>query len=499
VLALALATVALHLACSANYGYFRDELYFLACAEHLDWGYVDMPPLLPALAAAVRQLFGDSLPAIRSLPAVAAGLKVVLTGLLGRAFGGGPFAQALACVGVLIAPVYLFMDHYLSMNALEPLFWMGCAYAATRVFRGGGPRWWLAFGLLAGLGLLNKYSMLLFGSAFLLGLLASPARGAVRDRWFWLGGLVALLVYLPHAAWAVRNHWPMLELLRNQRAGGKYVPISPLSFALGQVQYLHPLSTLLWLPGLAWLLFARAGRPFRALGFTFVVLWAALALLEGKDYYLAPAYPMLFAAGGVAIERRLAGPAGRRLRPAALVTLAAAGALTAPLALPVLPVETYRAYAAALHVRPEGIREKNRLAALPQFYADMFGWPEMAAAVAGAYHRLSPEEQARCAIFAPGNYGDAGAIDLFGPRHGLPKAISGHNQYYVWGPRAYTGEIMLVLGAPRADLERIFRSVEQAAVIEHPYAMPYENSPVYLCRGLKEPLGEFWPHFKHYW
>jgi 4-amino-4-deoxy-L-arabinose transferase-like glycosyltransferase len=499
VLILAAAAVALHLVFCTRYGYFRDELYFLACAEHLDWGYVDMPPLLPALAWAVRCFLGDSLPAVRLLPALAAGLLVLLTGLLARDLGGRLFAQVLACIGVLIAPVYLFINHYLSMNAFEPLFWTGCAWTAVRVFRGGNPRWWLAFGLLAGLGLENKYSMLLFGLAFVAGLLVAPARGAVRNRWFWLGGLVALLVYLPHVAWAVRHHWPMLEVLHNQRAGGKYEPISPLSFALGQLQYLHPLNAPLWLAGLAWLLFARAGRPFRALGLTFVFLAAAFILLQGKDYYLAPAYPMLFAAGGVAWERLLAGAGRRWLRPVVLTTLAAAGVLTMPLTLPVLPVPTYLAYAAALHLQPESIREKNRMGVLPQFYADMFGWPEMVAVVADAYHRLSPSEQAKCALFAPGNYGEAGAIDLFGPQHGLPRAISGHNQYYVWGPGDTTGEIMLVLGMPREELERLFHSVEQVAVIEHPYAMPYENGPVYLCRGLKEPLRDLWPHFKHYW
>jgi hypothetical protein len=182
-----------------------------------------------------------------------------------------------------------------------------------------------------------------------------------------------------------------------------------------------------------------------------------------------------------------------------LAVLAAAGVLTMPLTLPVLPVPSYLAYAAALHLQPESVREKNRMGPLPQFYADMFGWPEMVAVVAGAYHRLSPSEQAKCALFAPYNYGEAGAIDLFGPRHGLPRAISGHNEYYVWGPGDYTGEIMLVLGMPREELERLFQSVEQVAVIEHPYAMPYENGPVYLCRGLKKPLRDLWPRFKHYW
>jgi hypothetical protein len=187
------------------------------------------------------------------------------------------------------------------------------------------------------------------------------------------------------------------------------------------------------------------------------------------------------------------------LRPIALAGLGVGGLVTVPLTLPVLSVETLIRYASALGISPQSVQEKSRLGPLSQFYADMFGWPELAAAVARSYHRLSPEDQRKCAIFAPYNYGDAGAIDLFGPALGLPKAISGHNQYYLWGPRGYTGEVMLVMGMPRAELARLFQSVEHAATIHHPYAMPYENGPVYLCRSLKAPLPELWPHFKHYW
>jgi 4-amino-4-deoxy-L-arabinose transferase-like glycosyltransferase len=498
-LALALTAISIHLICIRNYGYFRDELYFLACAEHLDWGYVDMPPLLPAVAAAARRALGDSLAAVRLLPALAAGLNVLLAALLAREFGGGTFAQVLSTITVLIAPVYLVTNHYLSMNAFEPLFWMGCAFAAARVLRGEDPRWWLAFGLCAGLGLENKYSMFLFGFAFLLGLLLSPARQALLDRWFWIGAVLALLVYLPHLLWAALHHWPMLELLRNQREGGKYVPISPLSFALGQLLYLHPVNALVWLAGLVWLIFVPGGRPFRALGLTFVALWFMLVLLQGKDYYLAPAYPMVLAAGAVAIERCLTGRVGRWLRAVLLAGLVLAGALTAPMALPILPVETYISYAAALGIQPRGVREKNQLGPLPQVYADMFGWPELAATVSAVYHRLSADDRTKCAIFAPYNYGDAGAIDLFGPALGLPKALSGHNQYYLWGPRQYTGEVMIVLATRRVELVRLFQSVEEVAFTNHPYAMPYENGPVYLCRGPKAPLPELWPRFKHYW
>jgi len=500
VLSLSLATGLLHVACSGGYGYFIDELYFLACSEHLDWGYVDMPPLMPAAAALSRWLLGDSLRAIRFLPAVAAGLHVLLTGLMVRAMGGRLFAQALACVAVMAAPAYLGIDNYLSMNAFEPLFWMGCAYAAILIFKGGDRRLWLLFGLLAGLGLENKYSMLLFGFAFLLGLLATRPRETILDRCFWLGGLVALLVYLPHLVWEIRHGLPMLELLHHQREAGKYVPVTAASFAMGQIILIHPLNFPLWLAGLAWLLFSRDGRPYRTLGVTFLLLWVGLTLMEGKDYYLAPAYPMLLAAGAVAVERQLAGKVWKRwVAAASLVLLVVGGLLLAPLAMPVLSPERYIAYSRAVGILHSS-GEKRGQAKLPQFFADQFGWPEMVETVARVYDRLTPAEKAECVILAT-NYGDAGAIDFFGRRHGLPRAICGHNSYYLWGPGDRTGQILIAIAGRRADLEALYDRVEAVArTPDDPYAMPDRTDrPIYLCRRPRASLKEIWPRFKFFW
>jgi hypothetical protein len=499
-LCLAIATCLLHLVTSGWYGYFIDELYFLACSERLAWGYVDMPPLLPAATAFSRRLLGDSLRAIRFLPAIAGGLKILLTGLIAGALGGGRFAQALACVAVLAAPGYLGIDNYLSMNAFEPLFWMGCACVVILIFTGGDRRLWLLFGALAGLGLENKYSMLFFGSALVAGLLLTPRRAVLLDRWFWLGGLVALLVYMPHLVWAIRRGWPMLELLRNQKSAGKYVPVSPLSFAAGQVLFMNPVNAPLWLTGLAWLLFGRDGRRYRALGAAFLVMWIGFTLLEGKDYYLAPAYPMLLASGAVALERLLALRSwGRRAGWASLALVAAGGMALAPLALPVLSPRGYIAFAHALGI-VHSSGERRGEARLPQFLADQFGWPELTEAVADVYQRLRPEERAGCVIFTA-NYGAAGAVDFFGRQHSLPRAISGHNSYYLWGPGERSGEVMIAVNARRANLEAWYRRVELVArTPQHPYAMPDQaDRPIYLCHGLRVPLREVWPSVKHYY
>jgi Dolichyl-phosphate-mannose-protein mannosyltransferase len=497
VLNLSLATLILHVLADNQYGYFRDELYFLACGRHLAWGYVDQPPMIAAIAEFSRWLLGDSLRAIRFFPALAGAAKVLLAGLIARELGGRRYAQVLACVAVITAPIYLGIDHLLTMNAFEPLFWMGCAYVAILVFKGGNPKLWLAFGALAGLGLENKYSMLFFGFAFVVGVLLTRQRKILLDKWLWLGGALAFLIYFPNFLWEVRHHWPMFEILNNIQRSHKNEPITLLSFFVGQLLLLEPLAFPVWLAGLAWLLFAKVARAYRALGWTFVVLFATFVILKGKVYYLAPAYPMLFAAGGVVLERWIERRNRLWLKPAIIAVLLVAGTVLAPFALPVLPVKTYIAYQKALGLEPPRT-EQHKMGPLPQGYADMFGWPEMVQTVAEGYNKLTPEEKTRCGIFAQ-NYGEAAAIDFFGPQYGLPHAVSGHNNYFLWGPGRYTGDVMIVLDDNRETLEKYFDDVELGAVFQNPYVMPYENDmPIWICRGAKIPLQELWPRVKKY-
>jgi hypothetical protein len=497
VLSLALITLIIHVLADPQYGYFRDELYFLACGRHLAWGYVDQPPLIAAIAEFSRWLLGDSLRAIRFFPALAGAGKVLLTGLITRELGGRRYAQVLACVAVITAPIYLGIDHLLTMNAFEPLFWMGCAFVAIRTLKGGNPRLWLVFGALAGLGLENKYSMLFFGFAFVVGVLFTRQRKIFLNKWLWLGGAVAFLIYLPNFLWEVWHHWPMFEILENIQHSHKNEPVTLWSFFTGQLLLLEPLAAPLWLGGLAWFFFAKAAKPFRLLGWTFVVLFATFVLLHGKVYYLAPAYPMLFAAGGIAVERWVERSSTTWLKWAVVAVLVAAGGLLAPFAIPILPVDTYIAYQKALHLEPPRT-EQHRMGPLPQSYADMFGWPEMVAKVAEAYNKLTPEEKSKCAVFAQ-NYGEAGAVDFFGPKYGLPRALSGHNNYFLWGPDGYTGDVMIVMGDRRKGLEKYFDHVELGAVFEDPYVMPYENHlPIWICRGIKVPLKKLWPRLKIY-
>jgi hypothetical protein len=356
---------------------------------------------------------------------------------------------------------------------------------------------WLAFGALAGLGLENKYGMLFFGFAFVVGLFLTPWRRVLLEKWIWLGGVLAFLIYLPNFIWEARHHWPMFEILNNIQHSNKNTPVDFFSFLKAQILVLDPLAFPLWLVGLGWLLFGRPAKAHRALGWTFVVLFATFVILRAKVYYLAPVYPMLFAAGSVLIEGWIRRKDAGWLKPTIVLPLVVSGAVLAPFAVPILPVENYIAYQKALHMEPPRT-EQHRLGPLPQGYADMFGWPEMVATVAEVYNKLSLAEKTQCGIFGQ-NYGEAGAIDFFGPKYGLPHAISGHNNYFLWGPGNLSGEVMIVLGDERENLEKYFRQVELGSTFHHPYVMPYENDmPIWVCRGPKMSLADLWAKVKDY-
>jgi hypothetical protein len=477
-----------------HYGYFVDELYYLACSRHLDWGYVDQPPLIALLTWVMRSVLGQSLWAIRLLPALAGVAEVVLTALMARELGGKVFAQALAAMAAFIAPGILGGDGLLTMNAFEPLFWMGCAYLLIRSIKTGNTKLWIWFGVLAGFGLENKYSMLIFGAGLVLGLLLSSERRLLASRWLWVGGTIAFVIFLPNLIWNVQHHFPFLELQANIRASGRDVPLGPLQFFGQEILLMHPLTLPIWLGGLWFYFFTETGKRFRAIGWAWIFTAAVIVVMSPRVYYLFPAFPVVFAGGGVFWEQLLARPRLNWLKFAYPVLMLLGGAVLAPLAVPLLPPETYIRYTQAIGLQQPRI-ETSRLGPLPQIFADQFGWEEMAATVARVYNSLPPDVRARTAIFAQ-NYGQAGAIDLFGPKYGLPPAVAGHQNYFLWGPRGYTGESMIVMDDRQATLEKLFTSVRKAAHVEHPYSMPYEHFDVFYCQGMHPPLGKFWPRLK---
>ena len=494
VVGIALAKLVLHCVFNNRYGYFRDEFDYLACGDHLAWGYVDQPPLLPFLVRVSRVVLGDSLRSIRFLPALATSAVVVLTALIARELGGRRFALVLSAVAVLIAPVYLSGGSLLTTNCLEPLLWMACVYFAILATKRDA-RYWVCFGVVAGLGLQEKYSIAIFGLGLVVGLLISKQRRALLSKWFWIGGLAAFVIFLPNLIWNVQHHWPFLELMHNIKTTGKDVQLSPLEYFAQQILLLHPLTAPIWIAGLFALLLSPRLKNYRFLGWCYLISFTAFVVLKGKNYYLAPIYPMLFAAGAITLENGIERIRQGWLKPAILVVLLTGGAWFAPIVVPVLPIDRFIAYMETLPFKVPRTEHSHMSAALPQHYADQFGWEEMTAMTAQAWSRIKPEERPDCGIFAQ-DYGQAGAIDFFGRRYGLPPALSGHQTYFLWGPRGYSGNCLIVLDDRKEVLEEKFEHVEYVGSSDSPYALE-RNIPVFICKGAKfGSLAQIWPQLK---
>ncbi len=494
VVAIALGKLLLHCVFNNRYGYFRDEFDYMSCGDHLAWGYVDQPPLLPFLVRVSRTVLGDSLRSIRFLPALATSAVVVLTAMIARELGGRRFGLLLSAVAVLIAPIYLSGGSLLTTNCVEPLLWMGLVYFAILAIK-RDPRYWLWFGIVAGLGLEEKYSIAVLGFGIVVGLLLTKHRKVLLNKWFWAGGVAAFLIFLPNLIWNIHNHWPFLELMRNIRASGRDVQLSPVEFFTQQVLLLHPLTAPVWITGLVAMLFSQRLKNYRMLGWCYLVGFATFILLKGKNYYLAPVYPMLFAAGAVIVERGIERTRQLWLEPAIIVLLIAGGAWFAPVVVPVLSVDHFISYMNKLPFNVPRTEHSHERAPLPQHYADQFGWEEMVAVTAQAWSRLAPEARHDCGIFAQ-DYGQAGAIDFFGRRYGLPPALSGHQTYFLWGPRGYSGNCLIVLDDRKEALDQLFEHVELVGTSDNPYALE-RNIPVFLCKGAKfGSLDKIWPQLK---
>jgi hypothetical protein len=505
VAAIAVAKLALNVAFHGRYGYFRDELYYIACSDHLAWGYVDHPPLSIAILAATRHLFGDSLHALRFTAALAGALTVVLTGLMARRLGGGRFAQALAAIAVALSGVVLVNGaRYYSMNAFDLLLWAAGAYVLLLTLMEGRERLWILYGAIAGLGLLNKYSMLFFGFGTVAGLVLSGRWRTFLRPWIWAGAAIAALLFLPHALWEWRHGFPSAEFIHNATAF-KNAPVSVLEFFQAQVLMTGIAQTALWVIGLGFFALkrdatARALRPF-----AWVYPVTVLVMLAGhaKPYYLSPIYFPYLAAGACVLDAAALRPRAAWLKQAFATAMVALSLPIVPFAVPVLPVDTFVGYQKALGRTPKA-EERSPLGDLPQGYADMFGWEEMTAQVAVIYRALPPGDRDHAVIFAR-NYGEAGAIDFFGPHFGLPHAISPHNNYWYWGTGVPDPRVFIVFGqdismeANLEDLRSHFDEVTLGATTDCPHCMPYENHrPIFVCRGPRFRLEEIWPREKNF-
>jgi len=496
VLFLALANFLMHLYFNNRYGYFRDEFDYMACGDHLAWGYVDHPPLIPFLIKICRLVLGDSLRSIRFVPALATSASVILTAMIARELGGRRFARVLSALAFIVVPIYLSDGSLLTTNCLEPLLWMGCVYFAILAIKREDPRYWLWFGVVAGIGLEEKYSIAVLGFAIVVGVLLTAQRRVFANKWFWLGGGLAFLIFLPNVLWNVRHHWPFVELMHNIKADGRDVVLSPAAYFAQQVLIVHPILAPIWIIGVLAFLFSARLKPYRFLGWTYLLAFTVFVILKGKNYYLGPIYAVYLAAGAVVIESFIARSRQVWLKPALAAVILASGAWLAPVVMPVLPVDQFISFMDTLPFKVPRSEHSHMRAILPQHYADQFGWEEIVAKVNEAYLKISPAERATCAIFAQ-DYGQAGAIDFLGRRYGLPPSLSGHQTYYLWGPRGYSGNCMIVLDDSREKLESMFEHVEYVGTsADNQYALEREL-PVYICRGAKfGSLASIWPQLK---
>ncbi|HEY4031084.1 MAG TPA: glycosyltransferase family 39 protein [Caulobacteraceae bacterium] len=500
---LALGCLLLHVLANGRYGFFRDELYFIVCGDRPDWGYADQPALIPILASWAHALSGDFLWGFRLLPALVMTATVAASAEFTRLVGGGRFAQALAGLCVLLTPILLLMGVIFYTDMFQALTWLGLAFALVRLEQTRDQRWWLVFGAIAGFSLNTKYLIAFFAAGLAVGLLAAPRLLLVslRRPWLYLGALVAGAMILPNLIWQQAHGWPFLEL---GRAGmnGKNLALSPFDFLLQQAIYSGPWAVPVWVCGLWACLVKPRLAVARAFAIAWVVLMAMFQVLHGKPYYPSAVYPVLLAFGAQRIEGWMQAPWARTgattgARTAALGGVAVLGLLAAPLTLPILPVQAFIRYQKAIGFMPN-TGESTRVGALPQYYADMFGWPQMAAQVAEVYRSLPPQERAR-AVFYGDNYGEAAAVDVFGRRLGLPPAISGHNQYFLWGPRGHDGSVMIITGGRPQHYADLFGRFDVVGRLELPYARPMETGrPIYVLRDIKTPLQTFWPMVKHY-
>jgi len=465
-----------HVLVGNNYGYFRDELYVMAMSQHPAFGYVDVPPLVPWITLLPRLLTGNALWAIHVISALVCAGTIILTGLMARLLGGTRWVQGLAALGSATALVLLAFGSIYAYDVFDEFWWALCATILIVLLRDKRPQRWLAFGLVAGLGLLTKETILFWGFALVVGLGLSPQRHLLFTRWTLFGGLIAFALVLPFLLWNAANGWASFQYWagysHNHSAGG-----TPLDFLTNQILGMNPLSVLLWGAGL-WYFFSARGARYRVFGWAYLILFVLFIALQGKFYFLAPAYPPLYAGGAVLLgEWRVR---WRRWVAVYPVVLAISGVVLALAVMPVLPPAVY---------------EQSSSAGLQ---ADRFGWEEQVALIAQVYHGLPLDEQRVACIFTF-DYGEAGALVQFGGRYHLPPPISGHNAFYIWGPLGCTGQVVITINITPQDAVRWFSSVTLAARTSCDECVAYENqAPILILRQPKAPFAVIWPYLKHY-
>jgi len=470
-----------------SYGVFRDELYYLACANRPAFGYVDQPPLSIWILAVWKFFLGDSLFVIRLLPAFISSATIFILGLFTLRLGGGKSAVIISTITFMITPIFLGMTTIYSMNVFDFFFWILAAYIFLQISVSTNSNLWYALGIVIGLGLLNKTSMLWLGAGVFIGTLFTPLREELKTKYPYIAAGIALLIFSPYIIWNLTHDLAHLEFMRNA-AIRKYGGLTPVSFMLDLVLIFNPLSILIWLPGLFFYFFKKGAGLFRPLGYIWLVTFAILFInWHSKAEYIAPAFQILFAGGAVMIVQWNARI--KRLKFALTIPVIALSIFLSPLARPLLPVDSFIAYQSALELKATN-SEGKQLAELPQFYADMFGWEELAQNVSKIYQSL-PDDERKTTVVYCNNYGDAGAIEYYSKTYPLPQVICPHNNYWYWWDENTKITTAIIIGGNLEDHLESLEQVEVAGVHKTKYAMPYENNlTIFIGRDLKRSLKE---------
>jgi hypothetical protein len=486
---LALARILLYTLTNNQYGWHRDELAMLDNARHLDWGYVDYPPLAPFIARAALELFGPSLVGVRLFSALAQSIAMVLAGLMAHELGGSRLAQILAALATAIAPLSLFAGTMFQYTSFDYLWWVLIAYLMTRLLKSEHPRWWLGIGAAIGLGMMTKYTIAFYIVGIVVGVVLTNARRYLTSPWLWAGVALAVLIFLPNLIWQVQHGFISLDFLssiheRDIRIGRTQ------GYLTDQLWICTNLVTIpLWVAGLFFYFATPAGKRYSPLGWMFAVPFGLMLIAQGRGYYLTPAYPMLIAAGAVWGEQWLARlPIGqdRLVQGITWSLLAVGGVLFGAMVLPIAPVNSpWWEVASGLN---NDLKEE-------------IGWPELTETVAGIYATLPAEERSQAGILT-GNFGEAGAINLYGSAYGLPEAISGINSYWLRGYGDPPPQVLIVIGFTFNEAEQFLGTCDLVGHVTNRYGVMNEETKdhpdIFVCRQLHEPLPELWKHFQRF-
>jgi len=498
---IALADFAIHLLIANNYGYFRDELYYIVSGQHLAFGYVDFPPVIALLAAVLGFVANDSLISIHFVSALAGGAIVFMAGMICKELGGGVRAQVLAAVATVFSASFAVASIF-SMDVFDMLWWTVLAYLLVKIIKSDGkkPKLWLYFGVIAGVGLMTKLTIVFFLLALVVGVVVSSAlitkrKSLLRSKWLWVAGLISFAFVSPYILWNAANGFPTVDFYIHHgglNGGG------PVSFLVYQLLIANPVGLPLSILGLLFFFRSKIGRLFSALGVAYMILLIIFALMNGKPYFIMGAYPFLFAAGAVFVEgatkqtRRLIGYAGY------IVVILVVGAGLAPLYAPVLPPQVFVNSYGSLTGVGNGAAAQQTSGQFPQYLGDRFGWDTMVATVAQVYHALPTNEQSQACILTL-NYGEASALIFLGKNYDLPRVISGHNNFYIWGPQGCSGLVLITVGYNLSDIQTHYDNITVGGTITCNYCMSDENGlPVLVATDPIGSLQSEWSSVKHF-